>query len=356
MLWAKLLKHLNTSVNDSLIIQNELLKAQIHELRRQLPNKKRLVFSQFCKQQMARLGKQLSPEGLRDSCLIVRPSTVLRWYRGLIAEKFDGSKNRTYPGRPRIKPENENLILEIASKNPNWGAKRIEGALAHVGIDISHQTILNVLERNGFHPSPDRSGSNSWARFIEVNRSAIVATDFLSWEVLTLRGLTSYFILFFIRLDTRQVEIAGISNHPNEQWMTQIARNITMTDIPFYSGMKYLIHDRDTKYCTSFCRTLRYAGIKPIKLPILSPNPNAYAERWIRSIKSECLNHFIFLSKRSLERAVTQYVEHYNLERTHQGIGNVVLNASATPENIDSSLMHRQRLGGLLSYYYRSDK
>ena len=354
MLWAKLLRHLNESVNDSLIIQNQLLKAQIRELQQHLPPKKRFVFSQFCKLEMARLAKQLSRESLEDACLIVRPSTLMRWYRNLIASKFDGSKHRIYPGRPRIRPENERLILEIASANMGWGAKRIQGALAHIGITLSHQTILNVLMRNGFHPSPTREGRDSWSRFIRAHMNVTVATDFFSQEVLTVKGLVTYYILFFIDLGTRQVKIAGITNHPNETWMLQMARNITMDGEPFYAGTKYLIHDRDTKYCASFRRTLRQAGIKPIKLPVLSPNLNAYAERWVRSVKTECLNHLILVGRGSLEKALSQYTAHYNCERTHQGLGNQMPEERLISANSSSAeICHRERLGGLLSYYYR---
>jgi len=355
MLWAKLLRHLNESVNDSLIIQNQLLKAQIRELQRHLPPKKRFIFSEFCKLEMAHLAKQLSRESLEDACLIVRPSTLLRWYRALIASKFDGAKNRVYPGRPRIRPENEQLILEIASKNMGWGAKRIQGALAHIGITLSHQTILNVLARNGFHPSPSREGRDSWSTFIKTHMNVTVATDFFSQEVLTIKGLVTYYILFFIDLGTRQVKIAGITNHPNEEWMLQMARNMTMDGESFYAQTKYLIHDRDTKYCTSFRRTLHQAGIEPIKLPVLSPNLNAYAERWVRSVKMECLNHLILVGKGSLERALSQYTEHYNCERTHQGLGNQTPEVRLISANSPSAeICHRERLGGLLSYYYRA--
>jgi transposase InsO family protein len=361
MLWASLLKHLNTSVNDSLIIQNQLLKAQIRELQRQLPSKKRLLFSIFSKQDMARLAKQLSPQALEDACVIIRPSTLLRWYRTLVAAKFDGSKKRSYPGRPRIRPESEALIVEIACSNPRWGADRIQGALAHLAIYLCPQTILNVLKRNGIHPAPTREGNGTWAQFIKSHRDVTVATDFLSHEVLTMRGLVTYYILFFINLGTRQVKVAGISNHPNGVWMEQIARNITMADEPFFANTKFVIHDRDAKYCNAFCHTLKQAGIKTIKLPVLSPNLNAYAERWVRSIKAECLNHLILLGKKSLEKAVHQYVLHYNCERTHQGIDNRIPQnwitaANTMPnQNLNSPVLRSERLGGLLQYYYRAN-
>jgi hypothetical protein len=303
---------------------------------------------------MARLAKQLTHESLENACIIVRPSTLMRWYRNLIASKFDGSKHRINPGRPRISLDSERLILEIASKNMGWGAKRIQGALAHIGITLSHQTILNVLVRNGYHPSPIREGRDSWSAFIKTHRDVIVATDFFSQEVLTIKGLVTHYILFFIDLGTRQVKIAGITNHPNETWMLQMAKNITMDGESFYARTKYIIHDRDTKYCASFRRTLNQAGIKPIKLPVLSPNLNAYAERWVKSVKTECLDHLILVGKHSLGKALSQYTAHYNLERTHQGIGNQIPEERLISANSSSEICHRERLGGLLSYYYRA--
>lgn len=356
MFWAKLLRHLNQSVNDSLIIQNQLLKAQVRELQRQLPKQKRFLISDFGKREMARLGKLLSRDALEDACLIIRPSSLLRWYRTLVAAKFDGSNNRGNPGRPRIRPENEALILRIASQNPRWGAKRIQGALTQLHISLCPQTILNVLKRNGIHPSPTREGNDSWSKFIKYHRDVLVATDFFSYEVLTFKGLVTYYVLFFIELGTRQVKIAGITNYPNALWMNQIARNLTMDGEPFFKNKKYLIHDRDSKYCSSFCKIFNQSGIKTIKLPALSPNLNAYAERWIQSIKSECLQHLILASRGSLEKAVNQYVTHYNFERTHQGIDNRIPRSGMTVASPNPNLEIRcsERLGGLLNYYYRS--
>jgi putative transposase len=213
MLWAKLLTRLSQTVNEELLKQNELLKAQVLEL--QQHQQGRIRYTEFFKRHMARLAKGLSSTALEAACLVVRPSTVLRWHRELIAKKFDGSKNRSYPGRPRIGSAMESLIIEMAEDN-RWGALRIQGALKHIGHTVSHQTVLNVLKRHGLHPSPYRIADDSWAKFLKVHLAVTVATDFLTQEVITAKGYVTYYILFFIRLDTRRVHVAGITQYPNQ--------------------------------------------------------------------------------------------------------------------------------------------
>lgn len=350
MLFARLLRYLKCSVDEELLHRNALLEAQVRELLRQ--SEKPLRFPLAFKMEVARLAKKVSRKSLEEIALVVRPSTLLRWYRELIAAKFDGSQARTYPGRPRIKPETERLIVDMAI-NTGWGAERIKGALAHMGIKLCHQTVLNVLKRNGLHPAPRRSKDVSWAKFLAMHFDVTVATDFFTAEVFTARGLVTYYVLFFIDLGTRVVQIAGVTANPNEQWMVQIARNLTMTDEPFFEGKRFLIHDRDTKYCKQFRKIFENHGVTIIRLPPYSPNMNAFAERWVQSIKSECLERLILFGRSSLERAVQQYVAHYNCERTHQGKNNAVLISESLPVDPDSPIEVTHRIGGLLSYYHR---
>jgi hypothetical protein len=180
-----------------------------------------------------------------------------------------------------------------------------------------------------------------------------VATDFLTQEVLTLRGYVTYYILFFIRLDERQVKVAGISQHPNEQWILQMARNLTDREEPFLSDISFLICDRDSKYTHQFRRLLKKQGIRTIRLPPHSPNLNAFAERWVRSIKEECLNHLILFGEGSLRRAVSEYVEFYNSERPHQGLNNGLISQNDFPKSVNAEIKMKSRLGGLLNFYYR---
>ena len=337
-------------VNQHLLSQNELLRAQLEEL--QAHQSGRIKFSLFFKRRVARLAGTLSLEALAEGCVIIKPSTVMRWHRALIARKFDGSKHRNYPGRPRIGSEVEALIVEMAENN-QWGAKRIQGALLNLGHCVAHQTVLNVLKRNGLHPSPHRRQDDSWAKFLKTHQAVTVATDFLTQEVLTLKGYVTFCILFFIRLDSRQVKVAGMSQHPNEQWMLQMARNLTDREESFLADTSFLICDRDAKYSHQFRRLIKQQGIRTIRLPPHSPNLNAFAERWVKSIKEECLNHLILLGEGSLRRAVGEYVEFYNSERPHQGLDNKLISQNDTQESKNTAIKVKTRLGGLLNFYYR---
>jgi transposase InsO family protein len=243
----------------------------------------------------------------------------------------------------------------MAKENSGWGYDRIAGALAHLGYPVSDQTIGNILARAGIPPAPVRKKTTTWKEFIRAHMDVLTATDFFTVEVVTLRGLVTYYVLFFIHLETRRIEVAGITQHPHESWMKQMARNVTMDEWGFIQGCEYLLHDRDTKYCESFRRTVKSAHVEPLRLPARSPNLNAYAERWVKSVKDECLSKFILFGEASLRRALDAYVNHYHTERTHQGKGNVVLFPSAPMKagNLNGAVRCREGLGGLLKYYYR---
>ena len=191
----------------------------------------------------------------------------------------------------------------------------------------------------------------SWETFLKAHWGAVAATDFFSVEVITRTGLIRHFVLFVIDLKTRRVEIAGILPRPNGEWMSQIDRNLTDCEAGFLKEARYLIHDRDPLFTRSFREILKSSGIETLKLPARSPNLNAYAERFVRSIKSECLRRMIFFGESSLRRAIGEYLEHYHAERAHQGIGNVPIVASAPGEG---DVQCRERLGGILKHYYRA--
>jgi Integrase core domain len=192
-----------------------------------------------------------------------------------------------------------------------------------------------------------------WKTFIEAHLGALAAMDFFSVEVLSLTGLVRYSVLFIIDVKTRHVHIAGIVRQPHGDWMKQVARNFTDDVDGFLRGMRYVIHDRDPLFTREFRDLLRASSIKSIKLPAHSPDLNAYAERFVLSIKSECLNKLVLLGERHLRRAIEEFVEHYHLERNHQGLDNRLLTEPASPRNDNSPIARRERLGGLLNYYYR---
>lgn len=184
----------------------------------------------------------------------------------------------------------------------------------------------------------------------------LVATDFFATEVWSRLGLVTYYVLFFIHLGTRKVHIGGITANPDRRWIAQIVRNITDIDdgVLLQNNYKYLIHDRDSKFCEHFDSLLRSVQIKPIKLPPRSPNLNAYAERFILSAKSECPDRMILFGGRSLHHVLKEYTAHYHFERNHQGIGNnLVFPQLATEECKEGAIKCRERLGGLLKFYHR---
>ena len=285
---------------------------------------------------------------------IVKPDTILAWHRMLIAQKFDGSTQRKALGRPKIDQELEALVVRMAQENRSWGYDRIVGALANLGYTISDQTAGNILKRHGIPPAPERKTTTTWKEFIRTHRDVLVATDFFTAEVWTLGGLVTYYVLFFMHLGSRKVHVAGVAPHPDARWMVQIARNVTMADWGFLAPGQYLLHDRDGKYCPAFHQLIDAAGVTRVPLPPRSPNLNAYAERWVRSVKEECLSRLILFGEASLRHALQEYVEHYHSERNHQGKGNVLLFPTVgQASGREGPIQCRERLGGLLKYYMR---
>ena len=302
--WARILAYVTGTVDQELLARNEYLAAENRILKAQL--KGRLKLSDAERGALGEIGHRLGRKVLADVATVARPDTILGWYRKLVARKFDGSKARRGPGRPRIKREVEQLIIRMASENRDWGYDRIAGALANLGYEISDQTVGNVLRRHGLPPAPERKRTTTWAAFIRTHLALLAGTDFFTAEVLTLRGLVTYYVLFFIHLESRRVDIAGITVHPMSAWMKQIARNATMEDCGALRDCRYLLHDRDTKFTRSFRAIIASGRVEPLALPARSPNLNAYAERWVRSVKEECLSKVILFGERSLRRALSE--------------------------------------------------
>jgi hypothetical protein len=349
--WKTLLAYISGSVDEELLLRNEYLVAENRILCGQI--KGRIQLSDAERQTLAEIGKKLGKQALEEVANIVKPDTLLRWNRKLAADKFDGSDQRKSPGRPRIDKELEYLVIEMAKNNRSWGYDRIAGALAALGYDTSDQTVGNILKRRGIPPAPERRKTTTWKAFIRTHMDVLWATDFFTTEVWTLGGLVTYYILFFSHLETRQVHIAGVTAHPNETWMQQMARNLTMDEWGVLKPGQYLIHDRDTKFCAAFKQTLDNASVKRVPLPPRSPWLNACAERWIQSVKTEVLSRMILFGERSLRHVLFKYVAHHHTERPHQGKGNVILFPLAQVEpNSDTHIACRERLGGLLNYYH----
>jgi transposase len=221
--WKTLLAYIAGSVDEELLLRNEYLVAENRILRDQI--KGRVQLSNAERQTLAETGMKLGKQALAEVANIVKPDTILGWHRKLAADKFDGSDQRKAPGRPRVDKELEDWVVKMATENRSWGYERMAGALAELGYDISDQTIGNILKRRGLPPAPERKKTTTWKEFIRSHMEVLWATDFFSTEAWTLGGLVTYYVLFFIKLDTREVHLAGITAHPTEQWMMQVARS-----------------------------------------------------------------------------------------------------------------------------------
>jgi len=327
--WKHLLAYITGTVDQELLLRNEYLVTENRILRDQLKGRVRLRDGE--RKALAEIGRKLSKQALQEVAQIVTPATILAWHRKLVAQKFDGSAQRKAPGRPPLDPELEALVVRMAQENRSWGYDRIVGALANLGLTVSAQTVGNILKRHGIPPAPERQTTTTWKEFIRTHMDVLVATDFFTAEVWTLGGLVTYYVLFFLHLGSRQVQVAGVTPHPTEAWMVQVARNVTREEWGFLAPGHYLIHDRDTKFCAAFQHLIDEAGVERVVLPPQSPNLNAYAERWVRSVKEECLSRVILFGEDSLRHVLNEYVDHYHQERNHQGKGNVLLFPRSSP-------------------------
>jgi putative transposase len=268
--------------------ENRILKAQL--------GGRRLCLTDTERRRLAALAHPLGRTRLPEVATIATPAALLRWYRRLIAQKFDGSACRQSVGRPRMAEEIEHLVVRMAEENPTWGYRRIQGALANLGHRIDTITVRNILRRHHLEPAPQRCKTGmSWPQFLKIHWDVLAATDFFTVEVATWHGLVTYYVLVVMELSTRRVHVEGITPHLTEAFMTQCARQLTDSWNGFLLGKRYLIHDRDTKFLYGFDRILRASGVEPVVLPPRSPNLNANCERFVRSIKDEALHQMIVI-------------------------------------------------------------
>ena len=351
--WVRILAYITGTVDQELLLRNEYLAAENRILKTQLKTPLRPTDAERIT--LAEIAHRLGRKALEDVANVVKPDTIRGWYRKLIARKFDGSKSRHYPGRPRIDDEIEQLVVRIAKENSDWGYDRIVGAMANHGYTLSDQTVGNILQRHGIPPAPERMQRTTWTDFIRAHMDVLAGTDFFTVEVFTLRGLVTYYVLFFLHFESRRVDVDGITPQPNVAGMKQIARNVTMDEWGFLENCRYLIHDRDTKFTDQFRTIIKSSRVEPLKLPAQSPNLNAYAERWVRSVKEEALSKLILFGESSLRRVLREYLKYYHQERNHQDKGNVLLfpSSQAPTTGRNQSVCCRERLGGILKYYHR---
>jgi putative transposase len=287
-------------------------------------------------------------QALRELATIVTPDTLLRWHRQLIAQKW------TYATRPSsrrgVLVEIQRLVVRMAEENPTWGYTRIQGALKNVGHRVGRSTIARVLKAHGLPPVPQRP--TSWQTFLRAHWGAIAGADFFTSEVWTWRGLVTYYTVFVIDLASRRVQIIGSTPHPNDLFMQQVSRTLTGADDGVLRAHRVMICDRDRKWGGEVRRVLGDAGVRVVQTPVQAPNANAYAERFVRSIKEECLDRMVPLGERHFRRTIAEFVAHYHRERNHQGLGNRLIEGVASRQA--GTIRRRRRLGGLLNYYERA--
>ena len=312
---------------------------------------KRILLTNSQRMRIAAKAKRLNRKMLEQCTELFTVDTIMRWYQKLIAEKYEGSHYRTSPGRPKIDTVVVDLVIRFKKENPRWGYKKIRDQIVYLGYKISKSSVKNVLIENGYDPEPDLTVRSTWHEFIESHWDVLSACDFFTIELLTGRKLVRCTVFFAIEFSTRKVFFAPIKLQPDGKYMKQVAR--ILTDYGgFLKGKRYLIHDRDPLYNTKgFHDILRTSGIEPVKLPAQSPDLNAYSERFVKSVKYECLNHLILSSVQQLEYVLEQYCQYYHHERIHQSLGRIIEPKHNVDDNAEIQCI--ERLGGLLKSYHR---
>lgn len=314
---------------DYLVYENRILKEQL--------GGKRLKLTDDQRRRLAARGKAL---GRR----------LLRWHRRLIAASHTyPHKNRV--GRPGIMRAIRELIVRMAKDNTSWGYCRIQDELKKLGRRVARSTIAKTLKDQGVPPSPGRP--TSWRTFLKAHAEVIAATDFFTVDVWTKRGLVTHYVLFVIHHASRVVEIAGVTTNPNGEFMAQVARNLTDSVDGFLRNKRFLILDRDRKFTEQFRRVLEDSGVSVVTTAYQAPDMNAVAERFVGSVKRECLDRMILFGERYLRCALQEFVEHYHRDRPHQGIRNELIAPSSGAPSTDGQVVADERLGGLLRSYRR---
>jgi transposase InsO family protein len=292
---------------------------------------------------LATLARLLPRE--RWSVFLVTPATLLRWHRELVRRRW------TYAREPRVRrgldPALVELVLRLARENPRWGYLRICGECAKLGMRVSATSVRNILRRHGLGPALRRGGP-TWGEFLRSQAAGVMACDFFTVETV---GLTRMYVLFFIELERRLVWLGGVTEHPTGEWVTQQARNLTMALAERAGRVQLLVRDRDAKFVASFDAVFAADGVRVVKTPARAPRANAYAERWVRSVRNECLDWTLIWNRRHLERVLSAYVDHYNLARPHRGLG---LEVPAVTDDVPlrtGSIERIDVLGGLIHEY-----
>lgn len=326
--------------------QLQYLKAENRILREKLP--KRIKVTPLERQRLLKAGRRLG-KAINELITIVTPRTFARWLQ-LEKESASGKRSTRKPGRPPTADEIRALVVRIAKEN-GWGLTRVLGELKKLRIKLSRQTVKNIILEHGLDPGPKR-GEGTWDEFLKIHAATLWQCDFLSVRTWTQRGLVELYLLVFLNVGSRRVWISAPTAHPHGAWVAQQARNFGSEAAALNLEATILIHDRDGKLTREFDDILKSSGVEVAKLPPMSPNLNAFVERFIQTLRVECLDHFLILGERHLQHLVKQFVAHYHAERPHQSLDNRPLTGtpplpepSIPPPSPDDVDCH-ERLGG----------
>jgi putative transposase len=326
-----------------------LLRHQLRVLERQVG---RPQLTQADRALLAAFSRVLPRRAWKRSFL-VRPATLLRWHRELVARRWTYPRRR--PGRPPTSSEVRQLVVRLARENPSWGYRRIQGELVGLGVTLAASTVWTILRQARIEPSPKRQ-ETSWPEFLRVQAASILECDFLTVDTLFLKR---FYVLFFIELATRRVHLAGITTNPDGRWVTQQARNLLMQFDDDGVRPRFLVRDRDSKFSRDFDEVFRAEGIRVIKAPVRAPKARAHAERWVGSVRRECLDRLLIFGRRHLQQVLATYATHYNEHRPHRALAqqSPISELPTSDEQSTSGVValdpvrRRDLLGGLIHEY-----
>jgi putative transposase len=323
------------------VLRHELAVLQRQISRPRLDERDR-VFLAAASQLLGRAGRSF----------FVRPDTLLGWHRQLVRRRWTNAGRR--PGRPAVCEEIRELVLRLARENPRWGYERIVGELAGVGMRVSATTVAKILRHAGVSPAGARA-QLSWRDFLRAHADSIIACDFFTVETLWLGRL---YVLFFLELSSRRVYFAGCTANPDGRWTTQQARELAWSLSERAAPARFLVHDRDSKFSRAFDEVFQSEGVEIIRTPFRAPQANAFAERWVGTVRRDCLDWLLISSRRQLERVLRVYVDHYNTHRPHRALGLTAPipgpRLRVVRSNPPDQLHRRDRLGGLIHEYARA--
>jgi putative transposase len=335
--WLVLLARRSATKNAELLV----LRHEVAVLRRQVARPQMDWADRAMLAGLARLLPRPAWHGL-----FVQPATLLRWHRDLVRRRWTYPRR---PGRPAVTTELRELLLRLATENPTCGYRRIHGELRRLGYRIGASTVWTILRRAGMDPAPKRSAL-TWRQFLRAQTKGVLAVDFFTVDTVFLKRL---YVLFVIEVATRQVHVLGVTPHPVGDWVTQQARNLLMGLDDRDGRFRLLVRDRDTKFTAAFDAVFAAEGIKVLRTPVRAPRANAYAERWVGTVRREVLDRMLILGRRQLRSVLAEYADHYNVHRPHRALGQAPPLEPAEPPVVlpAGRVVRRDRLGGLIHEY-----